>query len=805
MKIFTQSLSAALLLVCVAGASAQTDYFVSAVSGDDTNSGLGGDPVATIAAAVALSNANPPATGVNTITVEAGSYLESLMTITQPVHIVGPQDGVDPRPVSGSTRLEGNPDEATVTVANTASGLFDIRSSNVEIRGLALVHSPTAVPGDLIHTQTPTLGTLLQGVRISHNIIKGNGGGDDALNLRELEGGIIDHNHIHDWPTLAIKVREDSLNVLIQNNEINNIRLGSASPSVGAISIIVRAENTQVIGNRIYNVPSMAGISFGNNNAETPIRGGVAANNTIFNVGQAGIVVNRRNTDVIGNDITTVFDDACVYLRGSNVDATRLGLVRILNNTLANANLPQSQEGGISITSPVIIEDGTYNSGVAIGFGTVLIRGNIFNPTINPFCINASAGGSPIDGSGNYFNPLINPTTYGSPTVDFGGGNLVNPPDSSSRLATITASIVINTDTTATDTVTITNSGALGVDGPVTVSNLLISGAGAASFSLENGPLLPVVLAPGDSTTVDVRFTSPGIGVQSATLTALADNTNGALESALTGLTFGPSTPATLERNAGTVIHPGHVRLIRGGHLRAGGGNGNPASLVYTVTTPPTEGTLSLAAFTQEDIDLGNVVYTHNGGPAGIDSFAFSLTSGTGSPINRTFTIRIFDALPDNDGDGLSNAAEAFLGTNPNRRDTSGDRLEDGLKNALGLSPTAFDLWTDAVGNGIPDSVDLGNQLDSDNDRYTDRYEYIAGRNPYDFSNAPSLGDVNGDSVVNNDDAIIMIEYFFGIRTLAQIPNPENFDVNRDGLLNNLDAIYTYQFAIGAQQTLAVD
>jgi hypothetical protein len=82
--------------------------------------------------------------------------------------------------------------------------------------------------------------------------------------------------------------------------------------------------------------------------------------------------------------------------------------------------------------------------------------------------------------------------------------------------------------------------------------------------------------------------------------------------------------------------------------------------------------------------------------------------------LPATLTVRIIalsdldhDGIPDRDdpdidGDGLSNAQELALGTDPRNPDTDGDGLTDGQEVALGTDP----LNSDTDGDGIPDKID---------------------------------------------------------------------------------------------------
>jgi len=92
----------------------------------------------------------------------------------------------------------------------------------------------------------------------------------------------------------------------------------------------------------------------------------------------------------------------------------------------------------------------------------------------------------------------------------------------------------------------------------------------------------------------------------------------------------------------------------------------------------------------------------------------------------------------DSDGDGLTNAQEFTLGTDPLNPDTDGDGLPDGWENSNGTSPTDPDSDDDGLTDG--EEISLGtnpNDPDSDDDGVTDGGEVDGGTDPTDAGETP--------------------------------------------------------------------
>ena len=113
----------------------------------------------------------------------------------------------------------------------------------------------------------------------------------------------------------------------------------------------------------------------------------------------------------------------------------------------------------------------------------------------------------------------------------------------------------------------------------------------------------------------------------------------------------------TLQTNAGlTVAENATGSVISGALLASIDVDNTTAERVYTFTTVPTNGTLSLNGVplgagdsaTQADIDAGLLRYDHDGSETSADSFDFSLDDGAGTATTGSFNVSI---TPVNDRD----------------------------------------------------------------------------------------------------------------------------------------------------------
>ena len=107
------------------------------------------------------------------------------------------------------------------------------------------------------------------------------------------------------------------------------------------------------------------------------------------------------------------------------------------------------------------------------------------------------------------------------------------------------------------------------------------------------------------------------------------------------------------------------------------------------------------------------------------------------------------DATIDSDGDGIANAEEVAMGTDPNNSDSDGDGQSDGSEKNSGSDPNNSD----------------DRYVDSDGDGMSDDYESSKGFDPNDPTD--STVDSDGDGIANADE-------------VAMVTDPNNSDSDSD-------------------------
>jgi subtilisin family serine protease len=111
----------------------------------------------------------------------------------------------------------------------------------------------------------------------------------------------------------------------------------------------------------------------------------------------------------------------------------------------------------------------------------------------------------------------------------------------------------------------------------------------------------------------------------------------------------------------------------------------------------------------------------------------------------------------DGDGDGLSDALEETVGTDPLNSDTDGDGLTDYQELAWGGDSSAYDVDLDT--NPL--------SADSDSDGIIDGIESQAGSDPLDAGSSFVWGDINNSGDVNAADVLLATRAVLGVLTLS--------------------------------------
>jgi glucose/arabinose dehydrogenase len=157
---------------------------------------------------------------------------------------------------------------------------------------------------------------------------------------------------------------------------------------------------------------------------------------------------------------------------------------------------------------------------------------------------------------------------------------------------------------------------------------------------------------------------------------------------------------------------------------------------------------------------------------------------------------------PDVDSDGLSAAQEAAAGTDPTKPDSDGDHLLDGAEVTCGSNPldkNSVATGTGTDNDGIPDACEAiiatdPTKADTDSDGLSDGMELLRlGTNPLvrdtdadGCSDGQEAASVNADRTVNSADLGLVAMHFGPSSLPGYYPD---IDVNRDGTVNSIDLL----------------
>lgn len=163
-------------------------------------------------------------------------------------------------------------------------------------------------------------------------------------------------------------------------------------------------------------------------------------------------------------------------------------------------------------------------------------------------------------------------------------------------------------------------------------------------------------------------------------------------------------------------------------------------------------------------------------------TISFQLTVTNSCNKSNTNTVKVTMGNGDSDNDGLDNATEERLGTNPNISDTDNDGLTDGIEVRTGCtSPLNPDSDNDGIQDGTEDSnhngiTDGGETnaclADTDHDGMPDGFETTYQLNPLDPRDANE--DTDRDGLTNLEEFI-------------HKTNPRDGDTDHDGLPDGVE------------------
>ncbi len=137
--------------------------------------------------------------------------------------------------------------------------------------------------------------------------------------------------------------------------------------------------------------------------------------------------------------------------------------------------------------------------------------------------------------------------------------------------------------------------------------------------------------------------------------------------------------------------------------------------------------------------------------------------------------------LADPDGDGLTNAEETTVGTDPNNADSDGDGLNDGAEILAGSDPNKADSDGDGLSDGAETTAGTDpNKADSDGDGLSDGAEVTTGTDPNDVdSDGDGLND--GAEVTLGSDPLSVDSDADGVSDAVEVGSDPTNPVDTDG------------------------
>ncbi|MCY1043439.1 Ig-like domain-containing protein [Corallococcus sp. bb12-1] len=456
----------------------------------------------------------------------------------------------------------------------------------------------------------------------------------------------------------------------------------------------------------------------------------------------------------------------------------------VATDAAGNVSSPDTTSFEVDLTAPTVDITAPTN-GAVVNTNTVAVTGTSTGATSVTVTFEGTDYSVPVDAAGNWTfttpGTLTDGTTYTATAVAVDAAGNESAPESTTFTVDLTAPTVAittpaNGSTVGTDTVTVTgtSTGATSVTVTFQGNNY---GPIAVDASGNWSQVLPGPLANGSYTVTAVAEDAAGNDSPTATSTFTVNVTSPTV--AITSPANGSTITATTVTVSGTAANATTVTVTFQGNsygpITVTGGNwsqalpGPLADGTYTVTAVSTDGT------------------------------ATSSTASTSFTVDST-------GLVDTDGDGLPDAEEALIGTDPTNPDTDGDGIPDGVEVKVGgTDPLDDDSDDDGIldgnedkdhdgivdadetdpneadtdGDGLTDGVELGLTVPQGDD--TDPSKFVADKDPStktnpldDDSDDDGLKDGNEDA--NHDGFVDPTE-----------TNPNSIDTDGDGLTDGLE------------------
>ncbi len=232
------------------------------------------------------------------------------------------------------------------------------------------------------------------------------------------------------------------------------------------------------------------------------------------------------------------------------------------------------------------------------------------------------------------------------------------------------------------------------------------------------------------------------------------------------------SLPPVVEVNAGAVVDEAGTTTISAALLQTTDPDTSPDMLVYTLTTLPVHGTLTLGgtaleaggSFTQTDIDSGALSYVHDGSETLSDGFGYEVTDGLFTLSGESFEITV-SAI----NDAPVAADESYLvdhGTSLAVNAAGGVLANDTDVDSPSLAVGAVNGNAGAVGKEVtlPSGAKLNLKADG-----SFVYEPLAG-----FSGEDSFAYTVGDGSGGSDTATVQLD-------IAPAESPFALHINAGG------------------------